>query len=273
MKKSLLILFSALFVFAMAGCTKLPAGPADSSVLLNQAHGAEKALHSYTVTTTTTMDVTGKNKKGTTKATTVMHVQKAPFVAHMTRNLKTASGQTQMMDAYITKNAVYVKGPKNPNKWMKMNNGPTGNLQVIFESGSGDLKKELNKVDEFTNSLALTQDSKNYLASYTGKGKEFYSFAYNIAESQLPASTELKQYINNVKENNIYYYYSFNKEKYFPNQMELQMSMQVGDPQNPSDTLAVDFHTVGNFSDFNKVKVTIPSNVKSGAMSMSNSMK
>lgn len=268
MKKSFIVLLSALFVFSLAGCSGMPTGPHDSQALVDKARNVQKKINSYAVTTTTTMDVSSADKENKTTATTVVRVQKDPYKVHMTRKVVSDQdpSKAQMMDVYMTKNAVYMKSPQGQTQWKKVSSKPSKELESMIEASSGELKLELKKLDQYTNSLAISENDNNYVTSFTGKGKEFKDFAGELAQSQLPQSEELTKYLNNIVENHINYYYSFNNETYYPNEMELIMNMTVKNTNQVSGNINVAFHTKAKFSEFNKVKLSMPG-MKKGDMS------
>ncbi len=268
MKKIFIASLSALFIFALAGCSGMPTGPRNSQALVDKAQSSLKKIDSYSVTTTATMDVTSAHEKHKTTATTVVNVQKKPYMVHMTRKVVNDKdpSKAQMMDVYMTKQAVYMKSAQGQTSWKKVSSKESKSLNDLLEANSGDLDLELKKVDQYTNSLAVSNNGDNYLASFTGKGKEFNNFTDELAKSQLPQSNELRTYLSNVNENHVEYYYSFDNKKYRPQNMELIMDMTVKNPDHVSDNLNVTYHSTSKFSKYNNVSVNMPGKMSSGMM-------
>lgn len=268
MKKIFIASLSALFLFAMAGCSGMPTGPHNSQALVDKAQGELKKIHSYAVTTTAVMDVSSADKEHKTIATTVVRVQKNPYRVHMTRKVVNDKepAKSQMLDVYMTKNAVYMKSPQGQTGWKKVSGKQSKSLNNLLEANSGDLKWELKKLDQNSDSLALSDNREEYLASYTGKGKVFINYATGLAKAQMPNSEALRHYLNNIVENHVDYYYSFDKEKYRPHEMELVMDMTVKNTNQVSANINVSYQSKAKFSEFNKVKVAMPGNMKQDGM-------
>ncbi|MFC7393120.1 DUF6612 family protein [Scopulibacillus cellulosilyticus] len=267
MKKIFSLVAGLVLIIALSACsasTSSNAGPKNANDLLEKAQKASQNIKSFKANTATDLAVSEKGQKVSTTSKGTINFQKEPLVMYSNQKA-TDKGQPVNMELYMTKDKIYLKDPTGK-QWVKLDNPQSKELQNLTNSQSTDLKGQLKNLKGYSKDFNLEEKDNAYVLKFNGKGKDFQKFVNKMMDKQLAnVDEQTKQALKNVKYNSASFTYSFDKKKFTPKTMNMKMDMTVTNPDDTSDKAKMKMNMRADYSQFNKVKVSVPSDVKNNA--------
>ncbi|TCP30029.1 hypothetical protein EV207_107125 [Scopulibacillus darangshiensis] len=259
------MVIGAVLLIALTACGA--SGPKNASEVLEKAQKASQDLKSFNADTTTNMDMEVQGQKIHTSTIGSVDYQKEPLLIYTkqkTSNPKNA-GQTMNIDMYMTKDNLYMQSPMKPGEWVKLDNPQSAMLDKLTKGNAADIEKQLKSLKGFAKDFKLEEKDKNYVLTYKGKGADFDKFVKKMVKDQMPNMDQFKEAMKNVKYDNVSFTYTFDKEKFLPQEMKMTMNMTVTNPNDETQKMKMKVKSSSEYKDFNNVKVTIPDDVKQNA--------
>ncbi|WP_085522189.1 DUF6612 family protein [Tuberibacillus sp. Marseille-P3662] len=237
--------------------------------VLEKAADASKDLDNYQMNADITMNMDAAGQSMKTQANLTSQIQNKPMLAHMTMktNLQNQSLKTDM---YMTKDQLYMQNKQQSKQWMKIKN-PSSQQMEAMKNQNIDPAENLKKLKKYVDEFDMKEKDGEYVLSMTAKGDKVKEFYNDVAAKAMPQTTsQLQNVMDNMTFEDIKYTYHVNKDTYYPESMDMDMTLSVAGDENQSNdqssNMELNQTMTMTFSKFNELDdISIPKKVKDNA--------
>ncbi|MBM7643993.1 hypothetical protein JOD45_000184 [Scopulibacillus daqui] len=260
MKKFLCLFLGMILAVALSACSF---GPKNASEVLEKAEKASKDIQSFKENSVSEMKTTEQGQSVVLRTEGSSEIQKKPLAAYINQTVE--SGRSVNIKMYMTKDSIYLKSPEEPDMWLKMNH--SDNQQLAGSNPQSlDIQGLLKSLKSQSKHFDLIEKDHVYVLKFNGNGQDFAEFLNKMTRDQMAGiGNQSKAALENAEYHHVSLTYSFDKEKFTPKAMNLKLDMTIADPEHSMEKTDLNMNLKVNYSQINKVKVSVPESVKNNA--------
>lgn len=270
MKKKWLIFISLLVMgFIVSACSSTE-GQKLEEIYANATEASENLDSlAMTIESEQTFEVEGEDGSGETnsplptdvpiQSTIESEMQMDPVAFH-----QTIETMGQSMEQYYTEEGFYMTSPMEDG-WMKAPKELLDQMNAISaqqQTPASQLETLKDYVDEFN----LETEGSNYILSFSSKGENVQKLIEDSIEETMPEGMFSEEMMAGVEVNELSYRFAIDKDSYYPQNMNMDMSMTV---EENGESITIQQSMYGEYSRFNEIEeITIPEEVTETAKEM-----
>lgn len=270
MKKKWLIFISLLAMgFIISACSSTE-GQKLEEIYANATEASENLDSlAMTIESEQTFEVEGEDGSGESnsplqtdvpiQSTIESEMQMDPVAFH-----QTIETMGQSMEQYYTEEGFYMTSPMEDG-WMKAPKELLDQMNAVSaqqQTPASQLETLKDYVDEFN----LETEGSNYILSFSSKGENVQNLIEDSIEETMPEGMFSEDMMAGVEVNELRYRFAIDKDSYYPQNMNMEMSMTV---EENGESITIQQSMSGEYSRFNEIEeITIPEEITETAEEM-----
>lgn len=163
-----------------------------------------------------------------------------------------AMGQSVNIEAYLTKDGLFMKNPVN-GEWMKLQSDQLNQVLGGMSTEQFDPAKQIKQLKPFAGDLTLKETDDDYILKLNTSGDKMKDLILEQMKSQAGGSAlseEVVQSIDTMKINKVFYEFTVDKKTYYLSSIKVNMDFEV-EAQGEKVHMVIDMD--GDYLKFNNI--------------------